>query len=153
MPKTPEYIKGARFIHEDEEIEQALWPRHPGEYTPSDKFFERRRRLAGIIEGEDITHAIMYGEMWPAANGCIAFVTDMGGVVLYVVVQSEMIEDQWTLEQAHEEEKDFGPGDLNYRLVTIWPYVHDRDRAWATGRWTGQQLDVIEEIEPDIHYE
>lgn len=156
MPKTPEYIKGARFIHEDEEIDEEMWPRDLYRYDPSEKAVSRMMKLGGIIEREDVEQALSLGEKYAAARGCVSFVTNLGGVALYVVVNADVRHgSKHKLEHLRpsQSEIDFGPDDLDYRIVTIWAYIYDRDRAWGTGRWTGEQLDVIEEIEPDIHYE
>lgn len=147
----PEYISGARFIEPERSIDRWMYPRDPSKYNPSGKFRDRFNHLAGIVDGSDIADAINYGELYPASSGCVTFVKDAGGVVFYVVVTSDISEylDQKELEEGANFE-DLEVDKLEHTIVTLWPYVNDRERAWATGRWTGQQLDIVEEIEPDI---
>lgn len=146
----PEYVRGARFIDADGDIEEWLYPRDVDFYEPSQKFIGRVKELNGAIEGDDISFAINYGEMYAAARGCVAFVNDAGGVVYYIVVEAELKEHLKTKGHSKDEGiQELTVNDFNHRAVTVWPYVYDRDRAWDTGRWTGQELDIIESIEPE----
>lgn len=147
----PSYIDGANFIQTEGEHEEWMFPREPDRYEPSDKFIQRFRKLGGAVKGDDIEDAIKYGESFTAARGCVAFVKNAGGVAFYMVVDAEYnghedIEPEAL--QDHYDELD--ADDFKHRAVTLWAYVYDRDRAWDTGRWTGDQLDTIEELEPEV---
>lgn len=134
----PNYMDGARFIDENGEVDRSKWPRDPSVYEPSDKFVQRFKELAGIINEGDITGAIRYGDLYPARQDCVSFCNDLGGVGVFVICGANTL----VLESIEVEREE-------YAFVTLWAHVHDREAAWATGRWTGQQLDVIDSMEPE----
>lgn len=141
MPENvPKYIKGAAFIQEDEDVDEDWWPRDPYRYDPTEKWKQRMRRLSGIIESGDVREAIQTGDIYRAANNNIAFVKDLSGIVLYVVMDAQL--------QKVDDEYPTNPSKTDYwfKGVTVWPYIYDRDKAWSTGRWTGRELDVVEQI-------
>lgn len=145
----PGYIEGAKFIEPGAEVDQDLWPRCPSKYVPTRKFQQRFKDLGSIVTEDDVTGAIRYGEVWPSARATISFVNDLGGVVIYVVASSDLKSDEdLEVRPSESQYPDLQPEDFYYTLVTLWPYVYDRERAWGTGRWSGQQLDEIEEIQP-----
>lgn len=151
MTEPPSYIRGAKFIDNEAEIEEGLWPRETGLYSPTSKFTSRFVELGDIIDGDDITEAILYGERYAAARGCVAFVSDLGGVALYIIVSYD-VPDDLSLESrpSLDQYPNLTPDDLDYVAVTLWPYVYDREKAWGTGRWSSEQLDRIDDVEPDI---
>lgn len=147
--KLPRYIKRARFIRPEAEIEESFYPRNATEYHPTQTYRGRYQRLRGIITAEDVKGCIHNGEMYPAAKGCAAFVKDLGGVVLYVVVTANLItEDGIVPRDEYDQYPEIDVDSFEHKLVTMWAYVTNRDEAWATGRWTGDQLDEIEELDP-----
>lgn len=144
MPKAnPRYIKGAKFIDEDDEVDADWWPRHPPRYDPTDNFQSRMRRLSGIIDGKDVKKAIEEGDIYRAANENVAFVNDLGGLAIYVVVDAKL--------QKRGDEYPTNPmkSDYYFKGVTVWPYIYDRDDAWGTGRWSSKELDIIEQIKKE----
>lgn len=153
MSDIPEYIKGAQFINHEAAIDTEMWPRDFYRYDPSRKAVARMMELGGIINADDVEQSISLGERYAAARSCVAFVSDIGGVALYTVVTADVRKgSEHKLEgiRPSESEIDFGPDDLDYIIVTIWPYAYNRKRAWETGRWTGGQLDIIQDIEPEV---
>lgn len=139
MTETPpDFIMDARFIDEEADVDRSEWPRDPSRYEPSDRFVQRYKELGGIIEEDDVTGAFRYGGLYQAKHNCVCFVNNLGGVIIYVVVSVNTLE----LESIEVDRRD-------YHMVTLWAHVHDREEAWATGRWTGQQLDTIDSMEPD----
>lgn len=134
----PDFIMDARFIDEEADVDRSKWPRDPSIYEPSDKFVQRFKELGGIIDEDDVTGAFRYGGLYKAKHDCVCFVNNLGGVAIYTVVSADHLElDSIDVERSH------------YRIVTLWAHVFDRDEAWATGRWTGQQLDTIDTMEPE----
>lgn len=144
MPETtPKYIKGASFIEEDEELDEEWWPRDPFRYDPTEKWKQRMRRLSGIVESQDVKEAIQLGDIYRAANNNVAFVNDLGGLTIYVVMDAEL--------QKRGDEYPIEPDESDYwfKGVTVWPYIYDRAQAWESGRWTGRELDVVEQIKKE----
>lgn len=150
----PHFVEGAKFLRTEEGIDEWMYPRDPDRYEPTRKFRQRFRELGGCINGQDINDAFEYGELYPAAQGCASFIKDAGGVAFYVIVSANLkpnYEDKRPLSE--EQYKKFNADDFDHTAVTVWPYVYDRDRAWNTGRWSGKQLDKIQDIEPDIDWQ
>lgn len=145
----PHYVEGASFLRIGDEVDMDLWPREPSAYRPSNKFYLRMRMLAGIIKGDDIEQAIRFGETYPAARGCLAFVSDLGGMAIYVIAGAD-IRDPDAVKglRPSSQEIDFGLDDLDHYIVTLWVHVYDADAAWKTGRWSRDQISTVEEIEP-----
>lgn len=136
----PKYVQNANFIREEEEVDEDWWPRDPYIYTGTKKWSERVKRLEGIINTTDIQEAFQLGDIYKSANNTVCFINDLDGLVIYVVADAQLLKvgDSYPTDPDHT--------DYNFKAVTVWPYVYDRDSAWATGRWTGQQLDEVEEI-------
>lgn len=132
----PDFIKGARFIDTSRDIDRDNWPRDPSLYKPSNRFAQRFKELSGIVRGSDITEAFRYGFLYPAKQNCVTFVSDLGGVAIYPIVTDD------TIAGVSMEVRDL-------TMVTLWAHVHDREEAWNTGRWTGVQLNAIDQMEPD----
>jgi len=136
----PNYIKGASFIKEDEDVDENWWPRDPFRYDPTRKWKKRMRRLSGIIETQDVREAIQQGDIYRAAKGNVAFTYDLEGLAIYVVMDAQLEKE------GDEYPTDPDKSDYWFKGVTVWPYIYDRELAWSTGRWTGKQLDVVEQI-------
>lgn len=157
---VPHYVEGAKFLRHKEEPLEWLYPRDPSEYSPTDKCIDRFQQLKGTIDGDHIADAIMYGELYPAARSCAAFVTDLRGVAFYVVVTADFKgtedlpdksdRDEWA--SALQRYDGIDQEDFRHKTITLWPYVYDRDTAWHEGGWSSQQLDLIKSLEPDLDY-
>jgi hypothetical protein len=147
----PGYVKGAKFVNETEKPQEWVFPREPGEYSPTNKFVDRYNQLRGIIEGENIADAIMTGRLYSAAKGCHAFVLDLNGVALYIVVAADYTGPR-TFAGYEDLKKVNGVNheDFEHSTITLWPYVYNRDKAWGEGGWPSKDLDKIQQIEPDI---
>lgn len=142
----PAHIRNAKFLRLDETIDYGLWPRDPSRYSPSNKFRERIRQLQGGITGDDISDIIRYGHMHPAARGCIAFSMVIRGVAIYIVAGSDLKGDRELLARPSTDRyPDLDIDDFNYTLVTLWPYVINREEAWRMN-WPTGVLDLIEEL-------
>lgn len=129
----PEHIKGAKFIKGRKEDDNE-WPRDPSEYHITLKFRERFKEFGSIIDGDIVRRAIQEGDLYEASRDCVAFVEDMDGVSLCVVVG-----------MGREEDSGYAP--LN--AVSIWPYLYDREKALNTGRWSSRELNEMEELYRD----
>lgn len=141
--KTTKYIKEANFINEEKEVEMDWWPRDPYRYDPTNAWRNRIKELDGIVGSEDIQEAIQLGDMYKSANDTLTFVNDLGGLVIYVVVDAQLQKrgDSYPTNPTME--------DYWFKGVTVWPYIYDRDKAWSTGRWTGDDLDKVEQMVED----
>lgn len=140
--KLPEYIQDAKFIKPGLEPDEDLWPRDPSIYEPTEKFIQRFKDFGSFMDGDIIEDAIKYGELYTASRGCVTFINDLGGVAFYIVVTSEPKVDI-SNKNATEVE------DYNYRAVSIWPYVYNREQALDTGRWSSRFLDKIQNLTED----
>lgn len=147
----PEHVQNARFLRLGLDLDPQLWPREPDVYTPSTKFSDRFRRLRGALTLDDLHATIKYGELYPAAKHCSTFCRIIGGVAVYIIVEGELddeIEPQLKVRPAKEEFPDLSPDNFRYRAVTLWPYILDREEAWASG-WPGKVLDIIEDMKEE----
>lgn len=124
--EEPIFIRGARFINPEVEVDEDLWSRNPNDYTPTTKFTQRFKEFGVLVEGDVIRDAIQYCPIYEADGGCVAFVNNLGGVAYYIIVANDDGDD--------------------YAAVSIWPYVYDREGALDTGQWSSKDLDKIEEL-------
>lgn len=147
----PEHIRGAHFINHEEEPEEWMYYRDLDEYEITTKFRSRFRELNGIFSGNDIRDVVEFGDIWCAAQGCIAFVLEKRGVLLYVIVAADikdhLKDDKDELIKAKDQ--NLSIDDFNHTAVTIWPYIVDRDMAWMQGL-SSKEIDLVNSIEPDI---
>lgn len=118
------HLSGARFLKPNEEVNEDDWPRKPHKYTITSKFRQRMRELSGIVDGDIIEDAIRYGELMKASEGCFAFVNDLGGLTISIIVEDD---------------------DGVRKAKTVWPYIYDQDEAKGTGMWSSKQIWKVEE--------
>lgn len=142
----PQHVQSAKFLRLGLDIENELWPRDPNIYTPSTKFSSRVRQMEGALTLDDINGTIKYGELYPAARGCSAFTRIIRGVSIYIIVSSDLKEQQELRARPSKDEfPDLQIKDFNYRAVSLWPFVLNREEAWSMG-WPPRVLDRIEEL-------
>lgn len=140
IEELPEYIQDAKFIKPGLDVDEELWPRDPNIYEPSEKFISRFKQFGSTMDGDIIEDAIKYGELYTASRGCVAFVNNLEGVAFYIIVAKEV-------KPSFNKDKDIATvNDYNYRGITIWPYVYNREMALDTGRWSSRHLNQIEEL-------
>lgn len=123
-------LSGARFLHPAEEVDENEWSREPEDYSITHKFRQRYSELSSVMSGDIIEDAFRYGELIQASQGHVAFMNDLGGVTISIIVDSD--------------ESYKGSGRW-YRVKSIWPYVYDKEKALDTGQWSSRQLFEIEE--------
>jgi len=86
----PEFVEKAKFIREDEEVDNDLWPRDIIEYNLTKSWQARVRKLRGIIDEDEIEEAIVKGDIYSAMSNSISFVYNSNGVIIYVIVSAEL---------------------------------------------------------------
>lgn len=117
---VPTYVEHAHFILHDAEPPDVDPPTNPARYDWSDKAIEREVALFPVVTRAKVGEAMERGKVYRTEQDQPVFVYDDGGVAIYIVVQRS---DDW-------------------RLVTIWAYVHDRRRALLSGR-TEEQIEQV----------
>lgn len=115
-------LDGAKFLHPEREVEEHRWSRDPRDYSITNKFRQRYSELSSVMNGDIIEDAIRFGELVEASKGHVAFVNDLGGVTISIVVDMEM----------------------GYQVKTIWPFIYDEEKARQTGKWSSRQMYEIE---------
>jgi hypothetical protein len=116
-------LEGAKFLHPHAEVNEKEWSNDPGDYTITNKFRQRYSELSSVVNGDIIDDAIRYGELIKASQEHVAFMNDLGGVSISIIVTMYM----------------------GYKAVSIWPYIYDKEKARSTGKWSSRQLYEIED--------
>lgn len=139
----PKYIKDARFIDEEVEVQEEWWPRDPYRYGKTNSFRNRLATLSDVNIVSSIRETMQTGDIYRAANETVAFVKDFDGVALYVVADAELLklDGKYPTDPTYE--------DYKFKLVTIWPYIYDREQAWTDSKWNGEELDKLQEVVDD----
>jgi len=121
-------LQGARFLQPSKPLVGDKLIRDPEDYLPAASFRQRMRELGGIVDGDMIDDAIEYGSGVRASEGCNAFVLFRPGVTFSFI---------WK------------PSDgVRYAgdMISVWPYVYDREKALDSGRWSSKEINTMEEI-------
>lgn len=121
-------LDGARFLHPNEDLLGGEVVREPSDYLPTDSFRNRMRELGGIVDGGMINDAIQYGEAVRASDGCNAYVLFRPGVTFSFI---------W---------EPYDGVQYAGRMISVWPYLYNREKALDTGLWSSSQLYTIEEV-------
>lgn len=136
----PEYVKNAKFIREEAEVDESLWPRSLSEYRKTKKWNNRTYELIGIITEPHIKSTLKTGDVYSSISNTVSFVKEFDGVVVYVVVSAEL--NKIDTEYPTEPEKH----NFTFKAVTLWPYVYDEDVALDAYTWNMQELDKIRRV-------
>ena len=121
-------LKGARFLQPSEPLVGNELSREPKEYKPTSSFRNRIRELGGIVDGDMINDAIMYGTSTCASEGCNAFVLFKPGVTFSFIWRPAA--------SVHH----------TANMISVWPYVYDREKALDSGYWSSREINTMEEI-------
>lgn len=121
-------LDGARFLQPHKNLLGGKVVRKPSDYLPADSFRNRMRELGGIVTGDMINDAIQYGEAVRASEGCNAYVLFRPGVTFSFI---------W---------EPYDGVRYEGRMISVWPYLYDREKALDTGLWSSSQLYTIEEV-------
>jgi len=136
----PEFVEKAKFIREDEEVDNDLWPRDIIEYNLTKSWQARVRKLRGIIDEDKIEKAISKGDIYSAMSNSVSFVYNSNGVIIYAIVSAELTK--------YGNYYPTSPRRRDYRFnaVTVWPYVYNRSDALDSGGWSIQDLAYIQTL-------
>lgn len=136
----PEFVVKAKFIREDEEVDNDLWPRDIDKYSLTKSWKSRVSKLRTVIDGDKIEVAMSEGDIHSAMSNSVSFVYNSDGVIIYVIVSAELAK--------YGDHYPTSPRRLDYRFnaVTVWPYVYNRSEALNSESWTIQDLAYIQTI-------
>ena len=121
-------LQGARFLQPSEPLVGDKLVREPNEYIPAASFRQRIRELGGIVDGDMIDDAIEYGSGVRASEGCNAFVLFRPGVTFSFIWRPAA--------SVHH----------TANMISVWPFVYDREKALDSGYWSSKQINTMEEI-------
>lgn len=150
--ELPQYIQGAKFITLGTGIDEDFWPRDPAIYDPTMKFIQRFKEFGKMVNGNAVEDAIKYGELYPVLNNNAVFINDLGGVAYYIIVAKTLKKNlQKKLQREDVTLADIKPtqNEYNYSILSLWPYVYNKDKAWEYG-WSSEQLERIDELTDKI---
>jgi len=136
----PSYITNAKFISEEDDVDDEFWPRDPTYYIKTQAWQERLQKLLGHISHDQVLSTIKDGKLYSSISNSVTFVKEIDGVVLYVIVSAELLYPD------REDYSNLSVHDYKYNKVTIWPYVYDERSASKSGEWSSSDIEFIQKL-------
>jgi len=143
---SPHYVENAKFINDEQIVEQTIWPRRLSRYNKTEKWKQRKRKLNESVTNEDLVLCVNNGEIYSGTKNSVVFVDDLQGVALYVIASSELKtnSDNELIMNKTPSRRDF-----KFKAVSIWAYVYDAETALSMSKWSEAKLDVIKNLYKD----
>lgn len=138
--ESPVYIQDAKFINQEDNVDPDEWPRHIELYHETNNWRKRRKRLDDIVDDRMVESAFTAGHLYNSLSNSATFVEPHFGVAVYVVVSAELIKD------GNGYPQDPGVFDYNYKLVTLWAYVYDKQMADLSPFWSDEDIKEIQQF-------
>lgn len=138
--EIPDYVSDASFIELSRSIDPDWWYRDPAYYSNTRNWEQRVESLMGAIHPSHADAVIEHGNLFPAANGNVAFVTDERGVATYAVVAAELTKHSGVYPT------DPDKSDYSHKKVTFWAHVYDTEKALDSDVWSKSDLRVINSV-------
>lgn len=138
--ERPKYVEDAAFIELERDVDEDWWFRDPAYYMDTANWKNRVLALASAVPPAHVDSVIEHGDLYPAAKGNVAFVTEENGVATYAVVAAEL------QKRYGKYPTDPTKTDYRFKKVTFWAYVYDRDEALESNMWTRTDLQVINSV-------
>jgi len=108
-------------------FDPSLYPQDPAAYTALDHFIQRFKEPERFLTDEVVRTTIEDGDLRDNGDGCACFRQPWGDGVAYYLIAGHHYD--------------------GYRvMVTGWPWVHNREAALDSGRWSNDELDTIEQL-------
>lgn len=139
----PHYVENAKFINDEQTVEQTIWPRKLSKYIKTSNWEQRRKTLKESITHEDLVLCVNNGEIYSGTRNSVVFVDELQGVALYVIASSELdvSGNDTTIINKTPSRSDF-----KFKAVSIWGYVYDSEEALSNDRWSESKLEQVKKL-------